>query len=196
MNQRKAFITLALVFGISTAATMHVYLGQLQQTHVVAMMPLVTAKGDLKAYETLTPTDLNIVQIPAQSYPMGGVGDTTNLVGQTILISAPAGMPVLTPMVSKNKVDTGMRAIAVPANLTNSVAYTLKTGDRVDVLATVDKKTTVIAPDILITSQANDASNKALAYVLEVTPDQALAITLTEQMGTVQLIFRNVGDKL
>lgn len=195
MNQRKLFITLALIFGLLTAVTMRWYLSQLQKVNPVAMMPLVTAKSDLKAYRLLTTEELNVVQISAQSYPAGGVSDISNLVGQIILINAPVGMPILTPMVSKLRIDTGMRAIAVPANLTNSVAYTLKSGDRVDVLSTMDKTTTVIAQNILIVDQTNDASNKPQAYVLQATPDQALAITLTEQKGAVQLIYRNAGDK-
>ncbi|MDR3599014.1 MAG: Flp pilus assembly protein CpaB [Desulfosporosinus sp.] len=191
---RKLYLSLALFFGILTAGMLYQYLGQLQKPHLVAMKPLVIAKVNLKAYEILIPAEFDIVQVPEQSYPTGGFTSIQPIIGQTLRIEIPLGTPILAPMLAKNWIALGSRAMAIPANLTNSVGYTLKQGDFVDIIAASNSATAIIAQDIPIIGQSNDASNKAQAYIIQVTPEQSLDITQAEQKGAVQLVLRGVGD--
>ena len=84
--------------------------------------------------------------------------------------------------------------MAIPANLTNSLGYTLKQGDNVDIITTLNNTTSLVAQNIPIIGQSNDVSNKAQAYIVQVTPQQSLDITMAEQKGAVQLVLRGVGD--
>ena len=191
---RKLYLGLALFFGILTTGMLYLYLGQLQKTHIVALKPLVIAKANLKAYEIPTLAEFDIVQIPEQSYPAGGFTSIQPILGQTLKIDIPSGTPILAPMLAKKWIALGSRAMAIPANLTNSVGYTLKQGDNVDIIATLNNTTSIIAQNIPIIGQSNDASNKSQAYIVQVTPEQSLDITLAEQKGAVQLVLRGVGD--
>jgi Flp pilus assembly protein CpaB len=191
---RKLYFGLALFFGILTAGMLYLYLGRLQKPNLVAMKPLVIAKANLKAYESPTQAEFEIVQIPAQSYPAGGFTTIQPLLGQVLKLDIPSGTPILAPMLSTKWIVAGSRAMAIPATLTNSVGYTLKQGDNVDVIVTLNDATSIIAQNIPIIGQANDASNKVQAYILQVTPEQSLAITLAEQKGAVQLVLRGLGD--
>ena len=191
---RKLYLGLALFFGLLTAGMLYLYLGQLQKPHLVALKPLVIAKANLKAYESPTLAEFEIVQIPEQGYPAGGFTSIQSVLGQTLKIDIPSGTPILAPMLAKNLIVLGSRAMAIPANLTNSVGYTLKQGDNVDIIATLNNTTSIIAQNIQIIGLSNDASNKAQAYIVQVTPGQSLDITMAEQKGTVQLVLRGVGD--
>jgi len=191
---RKLYLGLALFFGILTASMLYLYLGQLQKPHIVALRPLVVAKTNLKAYEIPTLAEFEIVQIPEQSYPAGGFTSIQPIIGQTLKIDIPSGTPILDPMLAKKLIVLGSRAMAIPANLTNSVGYTLKQGDNVDIIATLNNTTSIIAQNIPIIGISNDASNKAQAYIVQVTPEQSLNITLAEQKGAVQFVLRGVGD--
>lgn len=191
---RKLYLGLALFFGILTAGMLYLYLGQLQKPHVVALKPLVIAKANLKAYGTPTPAEFEIVQIPEQSYPVGGFTSIQPIIGQTLKIDIPSGTPILVPMLAKNLIVLGSRAMAIPANLTNSVGYTLKQGDNVDIIATLNDTTSIIAQDIPIIGLSNDVANKVQAYIVQVTPGQSLEITQAEQKGAVQLVLRGAGD--
>ena len=191
---RKLYLGLALFFGILTAGMLYLYLGQTQKPNIVALKPLVVAKADLKAYEIPTLAQFDIIQIPEQSYPTGGFTSIQPIIGQTLKIDIPLGTPILAPMLAKNLLTIGSRAIAIPTNLINSVGYTLKQGDNVDIIATFGDTTTIIAQNIPIIGLSNDASNKALAYIVKVTVEQSLVITLVEQKGAVQFVLRGVGD--
>ena len=191
---RKMYIGLALLFGILTAGLLYLYLGQLEKPQIVALKPLVVAKANLKAYEIPTAAEFDIVQIPEQGYPEGGFASIQAIIEQTLRIDIPLGTPILAPMLAKKGILLGSRAMAIPANLTNSVAYTLKQGDNVDIIITLNDITSIIAQNIPIIGLKNDAANKTEAYVVQVTPQQSLDITLAEQKGAVQLVLRGVGD--
>jgi len=191
---RKLYLGLALFFGILTAGMLYLYLGQLQRPHIIALKPLVIAKANLKAYEIPTPAEFDIVQIPEQGYPSGGFTSIPSILGQTLRIDIPSGTPILAPMLTKNYIAIGSRAMAITANLTNSVGYTLKQGDNVDIISILNNTTSIIAQNIPIIGQSMDASNKSQAYIVQVTPEQSLDITLAEQKGAVQLVLRGAGD--
>ena len=191
---RKLYLGLALFFGLLTTGMLYLYLGQLQKTDVVTLKPLVIAKANLKAYEIPTLDAFEIVQMPELNYPLGGFTSIQAILEQTLKLDIPVGTPILAPMLAKNWIALGSRALAIPANLTNSVGYMLKQGDYVDIIATLDDTTSIIGQNIPIIGLSNDATNKAQAYIVQVTPQQSLEITLAEQKGVVQLVLRGVGD--
>ena len=63
-----------------------------------------------------------------------------------------------------------------------------------DIIANLNNTTSIIAQNIPIIGISNDASNKAQAYIVQVTAGQSLDITVAEQKGAVQFVLRGVGD--
>lgn len=197
--RRRALIMLAILFGLLTSGSLYVYLHQLETGRVVALRPLVVAKNSVTAFRPLSAADLYLIQVPVQGYPAGGFSDLNAVTGKVSLINIPSGQPVMNSMLSSSQLSPGLRAVAVPATLANSVAYTLKSGDRVDILATMDGQDkqpviTLIAQNIPVIDRADDASHKPQAYVLALSVKEAMMVTLTEQKGLIQLVRRDISD--
>lgn len=197
--RRKTFLALAIIFGLLTSISLYVYLLQLSAGKVVALKPMVVAKNSVPAFQPLSAADLQLIKVPVQGYPTGGLSDPNTVTGKVSLIAIPAGQPVLNSMLTPTQLGPGLRAVAVKAKLDNSVAYTLKAGDRVDILATMDNQdkqpvTALVAQNIPVIDRIEDTNHKPQAYVLALSVKEAMAITLAEQKGLIQLIRRDSSD--
>lgn len=191
---RKLFIVLAVLFATLTTVLTYLYLHKIEKTHVVELCTLVVASTDIEAYSVATEGNIKTIEVPTQSYPVGGISEIDDVMGQKLKLDLPPETPILQPMLAKDVLPKGMRAIAVPCNIANSVAFTLKQGDKVDVLVTVDNATQIIAQNVLVLEKVSDAQGKPQAYVIQVTPDQTLPITLAQQKGDVHLVLRSTED--
>jgi pilus assembly protein CpaB len=105
----------------------------------------------------------------------------------------------------------GMRAVSVPVNATSGVAGLLFPGDRVDIILTHEigrrgangegrrraSETVLNNVRLLaVDQQTNDQTNQpavAKNATLEVTPEQAEAITMLVDMGRLSLSLRSLG---
>jgi pilus assembly protein CpaB len=183
--------------------------------------PVVIAAADIQRGVAITPTMLRLVSYPRDAVPAGAFGNAASLVGdpakpRIALRAIGANEPILPSAISgpngnlnlSGAVGPGMRAVSLRSNDVAGVGGFVLPGDRVDVfltrsVGTGDKQETVtqtIAENILVLGvdqSADDQSSKpvvAKAVTVEVTPEQAQAISLGQSVGTVSLALRHPAD--
>jgi len=180
--------------------------------------PVVVAASDLAIGAELKPSDLKVVDWPANSVPTGAVGDPNELNGRGLVMPVIENEPIL-PMKLASKeagaglppvIPPGLRAVSVRVNEVIGVAGYVLPGTHVDVIATVnpsDKQSEmtskVILTDVQVlaagTKLEQDAEgNKPMAVsvvTLLVNPDESERLTLASGEGKIQLALRNPLDK-
>jgi pilus assembly protein CpaB len=159
-------------------------------------VPVVVSARDLPAGTVLTAADLTIAGYPAAVIPAGVVDDPHGLLHRVLA----GGMRAREPVTDARLVGAGVTAllppgqVAAPVRLADlAVAALVRTGDRVDVLATtIDAASAeVIAEGALVvatTGAADDRSATGL-LLLAVDPETAarLAAAATSATLTVTL---------
>src|SRR4051812_24150798 len=100
--------------------------------------PVVVAAADLPAGTVLATSDLSLARLPPEFVPQGTVGEPARLVGRVLAGSTRTGEP----LTDTRLVGAGLTAllgpgqVAAPVRLADlAVAVLVRTGDRVDVLA-------------------------------------------------------------
>jgi pilus assembly protein CpaB len=172
----------------------------------------------------LQPTMLKVVMFPAGSAPLGAFTSPAQLTGATpsvqrlVLRPLVTNEPVLPGLITEpggklnlsSVLQTGMRAVSIRSNEILGVGGFVLPGDKVDVLLTraVGSSTTVntisqvLADNVLVLGvdqSDNPESNQpvvAKAVTIQVTPEQAQTIALGQQVGSVSLSLRQVGDEM
>lgn len=185
-------------------------------TVVVASQPI--ARG-----VALTPAVLKVAQYPSEYVPVGAfrtVQEATAGGVRRALRPIGANEPILPDRITgaggranlSAVMTPGMRAVTFRSNDVSGVAGFVLPGDRVDVLLTrsVDSGaggadatiTQVIASNIKVLGvdqEVNETLEKptvAKAITLEVTPEQAQALSLAQSLGTVALALRHISDEI
>ena len=187
-----------------------------------ALVPVVVAAQPLERGVVLAPNFLKVVNFPADGAPSNVFHAISELTGgkdqqRLALRSLVANEPVLASYVSgpggklnlSGTVGSGMRAVSLRSTDVTGVGGFVLPGDRVDVLLTrsissggggSDTLTQVLAENIRVLGvdqSANDEADKPVvskAITVEVTPQQASAISLGQSVGTVSLTLRHVAD--
>jgi pilus assembly protein CpaB len=183
-------------------------------------VPIVVATQDLDRGVSLQPTFLKLVNYPADAAPANAFHAIADLAGgkdqqRLVLRSMVANEPVLGANVSgpggklnlSSTVGAGMRAVSLRSSDVTGVGGFVLPGDRVDVFLTraggehgSQTLTQVLAENVRVLGvdqSANDEADKPVvsrAITVEVTPDQAQAISLAQSVGTVSLTLRRVAD--
>lgn len=222
---RKGFVFLALISALIAAGSAFLYLNGLNKKKALEFKPLVVAKADVAARTVLAPEQLILKEVPANGYPQGGFSSIQGLIGSVVLVNLKPGDPVLSSMVERSSEGTesvksngvggssaltvpeGKRAVAIPIGLVSGVGYSVKPGDHVDVLITMDIKdangtktiTSLAAQDVLVLSVGESISgdkNKpdAKSYTLALSVPQAMAVTLGSEKGSLRLLLRNPAN--
>lgn len=221
--QRKGFFFLALICGLIAAGSMYVYLNGVNRNPPSALKPLVIVKMNIPARSVIEAGQLEIKSVPTQGYPQGGYSSIQNVVGSVALLNLSPGDLIVSAMVEPLKpliqghgnqtgsttaltVPDGKRAVAIPIGLVSGVGYSIKPGDHVDVLVTIDIKdpsgnnsqslTTLAAQDVLVLSIGESLSgDKAKAdtksHTLALSVPQAMAVTYGSEKGSLRLLLRN-----
>lgn len=211
-----AFIS-ALVFGVS----LFYYLQNMEKPVVVETKPIVVAVADIQARSIIKKEQLELINIPAVSYPQGGISTIEEASGNILLVNTKKGDWMIVPMLEiPNKpnpesfisydgfsltVPEGKRAVAIPVGLIGSVGYKVRPGDRVDVLVTIDIReeagtrtiTSLAAQDILVLSTGfqnvtnSEETQNTDSCILALTVPEAMAVTLGSERGSIRLLLRN-----
>ena len=182
---------------------------------------VVVATKDLPAGKELTPDDVTVSRLPAESMPSGSFRTVQELTGRTTLQPMVKGQTLVEPMLAPTGskaglmglIPAGMRAMTVEVNEFSGLAGMLQPGARVDVIAVVrdpnnDKKVSArtilqnlevraVGRNINPTQAVEGApppppSNNV---TLLVTPKQAQIMNLATQNGRPWLVLRNNLDK-
>lgn len=150
----------------------------------------VVAVRDLAPGDVVAADDVVVEQRPAAVLPAGSLGAPP--VGRTVVAPILAGEAVVTRRLAPEGlsgvaalVPDGMRAVALP---TAFEGPPLAVGDRVDVLATVDGPTTVVAPDAVVV----DVGEAAVTVAVPVGDLDAVAYAVAR--GTVTLALVGGGE--
>ncbi len=237
--KRKGFLVLALLCGMIAALSTFFFLRNNSKTAVVAIKPLVVAKTNIPARSVIDSSQLVIRDVPKQGYPQGGAAKISDVSGAVSLVNLKPGDVILSsevelatglstpppagansqastsgsgaPVTPTLSVPEGKRAMAIPVNLISSVAYNVKPGDHVDILATMDipaagqpsqssgtaatvTVTSLVAQDVLVLS-TGDGKSEAKAYVLALSVPEAMAVDLASEKGSLRLLLRNPANQ-
>ena len=183
-------------------------------------VPIVVAAQPLDRGVVLQPSFLKVVNFPSDAAPSNVFHAISELTGgkdqqRLALRSMVANEPVLATYVSgpggklnlSGTIGAGMRAVSLRSTDVTGVGGFVLPGDRVDVLLTrTDTSnahtilTQALAENVLVLGvdqSANDEADKPVvskAITVEVTPEQASAISLGQTVGTVSLTLRHVAD--
>jgi len=186
------------------------------------LVPVVVAAQALERGVVRQPAALKVVNFPAEAAPanvfhtiaeLTGAKDQQRLVlrnlvaNETVLanyVSGPGGKLNLSGTIA-----AGMRAVSFRSSDVAGVGGFVLPGDRVDVLLTRSVAASGTTPNILtqvlaenvrvlgVDQSANDEADKPVvtrAITLEMTPEQASAISLGQSVGTITLTLRHVAD--
>lgn len=97
---------------------------------------VVVLARDVAAGATLDAADLRLRALPGCCVPEAALDDPTALVGRTLLVTAPAGLPVVDGLLAGERfdVDPPPGTVVVPVRLGGATAPLLRPGDRVDLV--------------------------------------------------------------
>lgn len=217
-----ATLAVAVFLGLIAVILVRSYLGRQVQgpSAETATIPVVVAAQPIARGVALQPAMLKTVVFPRDSLPTGSFPDVAQVTGAkegprvamraflpnepllTGNVSAPGGRPNLSEALT-----AGMRAVSFRSGDVAGVGGFVLPGDRVDVLLTRqltgdrnEQVTQVLAENIRVLGVDQSDDNQATKPVvtrtvtLEVSPDQAEAISLGETVGQVSLTLRQTAD--
>lgn len=226
--RRNILFIVALIFGLIAAGSAYMFLKSIHRVSLEEVKPLVLAKSNITARSIIQADQLVVKEVPAQGYPQGGIQDIKSITGSVALVDLKPNDPALEAMVQRQPevnqtsvsvnssdshpyaVPEGKRAVAIPIALVSSVGYAVRPGDYVDILTTMDIKssggevtiTTLVAQDVLVLNVGNSVGNKAESKVVEskyftlaLSVPQALTVTLASEKGSLRLLLRNPVNK-
>jgi len=149
VNTRRVTLIIAIVLAVGTGILVLRYfqgINSNQQQAAVELKPVVVTNVDIPARGKITADMLTIVKRPATDVDPGVLNDPKQADGDVAMTSIPAGTALtesnvgtpaavgLTP-----RLKPGMRAVSIPVDRVKSVSGLMQPGDRVDVLASVNK---------------------------------------------------------
>lgn len=227
--RRNILFIIALIFALIAAGSAYMYLKHLNRVSLEEVKPLVLAKSNITARSIIQANQLTVKEVPVQGYPQGGVQDIKSVAGSVALVDLKPDDPVLESMVQRqpelNKtsvsagslnsrafaVPDGKRAVSIPISLVSGIGYAVRPGDYVDIVTTMDIKssggdestiTTLAAQNILVLSVGGSVVNEkgeskvveSKYFTLALTVPQALTVTLASEKGSMRLLLRNPGN--
>jgi pilus assembly protein CpaB len=187
------------------------------------MTPIVVAAVPLERGVALKPAMLKVVAYPKDAVPVGAFQSVDQLAGKSGPVrSTQRAMTVNEPVLNSKLngpgakallsgvIAPGMRAVSLRSNDVTGVGGFVLPGDRVDILMTrtiggggggaASAITQVLAENALVlgvdqtSDQDTDKPIVSKAVTVQVTPDQAQAISLAENVGSISLDLRQSAD--
>lgn len=177
---------------------------------------LLVAARDLAPGDVLSPVMLGTAKwpksaAPPQHMPAAGV-DPASLVGAVVRVPVAAGQPLTASQLAPRGeqgvlaalITPGRRAVTIPVSAAAGLAGLVGPGDRVDVLMTaslpgsgrvvglaVVEDVRVLGVDRRLRGGASpDADEPPSTVTLEVTPQQAEAVAVAQELGRLSLALR------
>lgn len=218
-----ATLAVAILLGLIAVFLVRTYLTGVRSTSSQAAAtggaPVVVASQAIVRGKPIEAAQLKIVRYPADAVPAGAFQNIADLTGapadkRLALRAMAPNEPVLASRVSgpggrvtlSAALADGMRAVSLRSNDIAGVAGFVLPGDRVDILLTRGVEggtvTQALAENVKVVGidqSDNDEADKpavARAVTVEVTPEQAQAISLAQAVGSVSLSLRHVADEL
>jgi pilus assembly protein CpaB len=217
MSRSKTILALAVALGFLAAlagyAGLKATAAQVAQNSSKNFVPVVVSATDLTFGTKLDRAQLRVVRYPKESVPVGAFSDIDSVAGQTCKIFLAGREPITATKLSSRGgglsmlVRHGMRATSLEVNQVSGVSGFVLPGDRVDVLATVDgrssneeaqTRTILQNAEVLASGQKTaQQDNKPItvqAVTILVDPYGAEKLALALHEGQLHLVLRNPED--
>jgi len=181
-----------------------------------AMVEVVVPARSLVRGEIVAQSDLTLREIPEKYTDSNSITSATydTAVGQRVEFDVESGKPILwahleggqAPTFS-GKVPTGLRAMTIRVDEINSISGFLQPKDRIDLLLTYGGSDTkqimpliqnlnVIATGVQTYVDKQSSAKRSFSTItLQVSPEQAKKITLSQQVGKITAMLRNPDDE-
>jgi len=210
---------LALLSAIVTALLLFVFLSSLIKFGGTDTTQIVTAAQDIPANTLITQEMLANTDIPTDAVLPGAITKISDVVGKTMksdiyvgeqIISAKLIVPGETGNDALSYViEPGMRAITIGVDATSGVAGMLRPSDRIDLVGEfsqtgkvytdlIAEYVNILAVDNVLSETGKAADGTTPAYstiTLEVTPKQAMEISMAAYSGSIRAVLRSPLDE-
>lgn len=157
---------------------------------------VAVADTDLLAGGVLATSHVRLAEVNADFAGIDGLIAETDLpgfAGWILIRSIKEGDVIDKTSMVEPATFTGMRVMSVPVEPEHAAGGTLTSGDRVDVISVSEGEATFIATDVEVVDSADTESSTfagAGSYyvILAVEADQALALALAVEEGSVEIV--------
>lgn len=211
-------VPLAVGLGVTGLVAAYVR-GVVPAAAPVATLPVVVAAAAVPAKAELTRELVVLRPVPRDLVPPGAASEVAAVVGRITTVPLARGEVVLeSKLASKDRpaglayrIPDGLRALTIAVSEVIGVAGFPQPGDAVDVLASFtaemagEAKTQLLLENVPVLAVGQETgvrgdqpapSGSLTSITLAVTPDQAVLVTLAEQVGRLRLVLRPVlGDR-
>jgi pilus assembly protein CpaB len=220
LNARKITLIVAIVLAVGTGALTLRYLSSMNQQaqaqqQAAETRMVVVASRDISVRTKITPDMLTKTTRAANEVDPQTLTDPKQAVGDTALVAIAQGAAITSMKVGQPaevgitvRLKPGMRAVSIPVDRVKAVSNLVQPGDRVDVMASVNRGAgipprtfTIIRGAIVLAINAQldqtDATPAPSAdagpgtVTLGVTPLQADLLTVADINTTLRLALRS-----
>jgi pilus assembly protein CpaB len=182
---------------------------QVKSSSVVVPVQTVPRGEQLKDFS------FQAVLFPVESIPAGALGSTDGVLELFADVELAAGKPVLPTMLTKDKppstikITPGMRAVTIAINSQSGLEGWAQPGTRVDVVLTFTENSSLTSKVIVQNARVLSYDGESTAarlesrrirmatgnnLTLEVSPEDALKIQTSQQLGSLSLLLRAPED--
>lgn len=155
---------------------------------------MVVASRDILQFETIRPTDIELVKVPNALVPPGYIEEPQDVIDSVAAVPITKGEHILdNKIISKNiysgldtQISQGRRAISIPVNVKSAVGYMLRPGNRVDLAAYFEYKTSTNISEVKVFLQ--DLLVLASGKTIQPTPPKGV------DQGIVRNILSNINE--
>lgn len=210
---------LALVTAVLTAFLLFMFLSSTNNNSDVVKTDVLVATQDISAGTEITDAMIKLSKLPSEAITASAISDSSLVVGKVAASKIYAGEQILgaklvtagdaTETTLSYAVKPGMRAITIAVDGVSGLAYMLKPGNHVDIIAQYSLKSsnqskaelivqdvTVLAVDATMSEQSGtkDVNAAYSTITLQTTPAQALKISFYEFAGQLCPVLRSPVD--
>jgi pilus assembly protein CpaB len=209
---------LALLSAIVTALLLFVFLSSLIKFGGSDTSKIVTAAQDIPANTLITQEMLESTDVPTDAVLPGAITKMSDVVGKAMKSDVYIGEQIISAKIIvpgetgdgalSYAIEPGMRAITIGVDSTAGVAGMLRPSDRIDLMGEYDVAGTVytdlvaeyiniLAVDNILSETGKAADGGTPGYTtitLEVTPQQAMEISMATYSGTLRAVLRSPLD--
>lgn len=209
-DPRRLFIV-ALLLGLLTALFIYLQLERIEKENrsAAVLVPVVVAARDISAPVRLTADMIAVREASPEWRHPEAAQAPEEVVGLWATRDFKEGEQILKPLLAAGegrdalayRIPAGMRAVTIAINAVTGVAGQLRQGDRVDVLATLEKQligvdlTVTLLQDIEVLAVGTEGEQvQGSTVTLAVTPKQAEELTLADEKGRLRLVLRPAAE--
>lgn len=205
---------IALICGLIAAFLFYQYLQQLKADNQPAdLVKVVVAGQNIKKDSILSGKQLKVIEIPGKYAAPDSIHDKDKVAGKVAIMDIAANEAILPEKLLSHanneklsySVPVSRRAVAIPVDAVSGVAGDIKTGDRVDIIGTIDINSSGSAASysiytlqdipVLAVKGGDAKTSTKSTIVLSVAPQELQKLVLISEKGTFRLALRSPVDK-